>query len=114
MRPLRRAECRDFRPLRADGFSHHPYSRESAPDTRDETRRDRVQLGELDRLTSLLAELNAVGRLEAPLPLYLTEYGYETRPPDPLGVPPDAHARYLGHATLLAWRSGSVPKREPA
>ncbi len=107
LRPLRRPECRGFRPLRADGFAHHPYSRDTAPDTRDDTR-DRVQIGELDRLTALLAELNAAGRLETPLPLYLTEYGYETKPPDPLGQPPDAHARYLGHATLLAWRSGSV------
>ena len=107
LRPLRRPECRGFEPLRADGFSHHPYSRETAPDTRDDTR-DRVQIGELDRLTSLLSELHAAGRFEAPLALYLTEYGYETFPPDPLGQPPDSHARYLGYATLLAWRSGSV------
>ncbi len=26
LRPLRRRECRNFRPLRADGFAHHPYS----------------------------------------------------------------------------------------
>lgn len=107
LRELTRPECRDFRPLRADGFAHHPYSLQTTPGARDDTA-DRVQIGELDRLTSLLGTLHAAGRLEAPLALYLTEYGYETYPPDPTGRPPVDHARYLGQATFLAWRRPEV------
>ena len=44
---------------------------------------DRVQIGELGKLTGLLAELHRRGRIERELPLFLTEYGYETNPPDP-------------------------------
>ena len=106
-RPLRRRECRRFRPLRADGFAHHPYSRNTTPGARDPSR-DRVQIGELDRLTDLLGDLHARGRLAQPLPLYITEYGYETKPPDPRGHTAADHARYLGQATYLAWRRPEV------
>ena len=107
MRPLRRRACRGFAPLRADGFAHHPYSLSTTPDDRDPGR-DRVQIGELDRLTGLLAELHRLGRTATPLPLYLTEYGYETNPPDPRGRPPEEHARFLAHATYLAWSRPEV------
>jgi hypothetical protein len=107
LRPLRRRECRRFRPLRADGFAHHPYSRRTAPDARDLTK-DRVQIGELDRLSWLLSELRRRGRLAQPLPIYITEYGYETNPPDPGGHTPEDHARYLGQATYLAWQRPDV------
>lgn len=107
LRPLRRRDCRGFRPLRADGFAHHPYSMDTDPDDRNLSK-DRVQIGELDRLTSLLTQLHGIGRLEAPLDLYLTEYGYETNPPDPAGRSPEEHARFLGHATYLGWTSANV------
>jgi len=107
LRPLRREECRDFTPLRADGFAHHPYSFDTAPAARDLSE-DRVQIGELDRLTSLLAWLYATGRFEKRQPLFLTEYGYETKPPDPTGRAPADVARYLGQATSLALRNPEV------
>lgn len=107
LRPLRRRACRDFAPLRADGFAHHPYSLDTAPDARDRSQ-DRVQIGELDRLTLLLSQLHSAGRFEKAQPLYLTEYGYETSPPDPTGQTEETHARYLGQATFLAWRSRDV------
>jgi hypothetical protein len=107
LRRLRRKECRRFRPLRADGFALHPYSRFTKPAARD-LKKDRVQIGELDRMTALLAVLAARGRLAKPLPLYITEYGYETNPPDPRGHTPQDVARYLGEATYLAWRQPEV------
>ncbi|MGI8945240.1 MAG: hypothetical protein ACR2GL_03255 [Thermoleophilaceae bacterium] len=107
LRPLRRRACRRFRPLEADGFAIHPYSRNTTPDARD-LARDRVQIGELDRLTDLLDALHERGRLADPLPLYITEYGYETGPPDPRGLAPEDHARYLAQATYLAWRRPEV------
>jgi len=73
------------------------------------TRLDEVGIGELGRLSDLLGALYAQGRIEHPLELYLTEYGYETNPPDPTrGVNPRAQARYLGLATFLAWQRPDV------
>lgn len=104
---VRTGACRDFRPLRADGFAMHPYSRRTTPGANDPAK-DRVQLGELYKLTTLLRQLREGGRLAKPLSLYITEYGYETDPPDPTGVDPATEARFAGDALLLAWRTPEV------
>jgi polysaccharide biosynthesis protein PslG len=42
-------------------------------------------------------------------PLWLTEYGYQTNPPDRLlGVAPSLQAAYLGEAALKVWRTPGV------
>ena len=52
-----------------------------------------------------MQQLHGAGRIDAEWPLYLTEYGYETRPPDPYAEhTPAQQARYLGWATFLAQR----------
>jgi hypothetical protein len=107
-RHLRRPECRDFKPLRADGFSQHPYSLYSAPDV-PSRERDFVRMGDLGRLSTLLTGLHRAGRIASQLPIYVTEYGYETNPPDVVrGVPLGSQARYHGQATFLAWRQPDV------
>ncbi|HYI36517.1 MAG TPA: cellulase family glycosylhydrolase [Thermoleophilaceae bacterium] len=104
LRPLRRPECRGFRALRADGFALHPYSLDTPPDALDPAA-DRVQIGELAKLTSLLAGLERRGRVARPLPLYLTEYGYQTDPPDPGKISQRLAGRYQGEALWLGWRA---------
>lgn len=104
LRPLAIPECAGFEPLRADGFALHPYSIGFAPDASN-PELDTVQLGDVGRLSDLLRDLQAAGRLGKELPLYITEYGYESNPPDvKRGVDPEEQARFLGHATYLAWR----------
>jgi len=69
----------------------------------------RRPIGELGRLSALLGALHARGRIERALPLYLTEYGYETNPPDRTrGVSERTQARYHGLATFLAWQRPDV------
>lgn len=107
-RPLQRRECRNFRPLRADGFSQHPYSIRTAPDVAS-AQRDWVRMGDLGRLSRLLRSLHRRGRIASQLPIYVTEYGYETNPPDVVrGVSLRTQARYHGQATFLAWRQPDV------
>ena len=104
LEPLRVPECRGFRALRADGFAIHPYSPTGAPDVSNPDP-DTAQIADLERLSGLLGELHGRGRISSPLPLYVTEYGYETNPPDPTrGVPLDVQARWHGLATFLAWQ----------
>ena len=82
LQPLNRPECRDFEPLPGDGWSHHPYSLDLAPWQAD-PRAENVRMADLDRLTTLLHRLHEAGRTRDDLPLYLTESGYQTAPPDP-------------------------------
>jgi hypothetical protein len=107
-RPLRGGECSDFRPLKADGFAHHPYSLHTAPDV-PSTDPDEVAIADMERLDDLLDQLHDGGRIANPLPVHITEYGYETNPPDRArGVSLHDQARYMGLSTFLAWQRPEV------
>ena len=56
LRPLDAPECADFRPLPGDGFSHHPYALGLPPGAHD-PRPETARIGDLDRMTRLLAQL---------------------------------------------------------
>ena len=108
LRALSRPECRDFAALPGDGWSHHPYSLELAP-WQPDPQRDNVRMADLDRLASLLRRLHALGRTRHDLPLYLTEAGYQTSPPDPTQTTSVAeHARRLPEAERIARRQPSL------
>ena len=102
LQPLRRPECRDFRPLRADGFAIHPYQFTTPPDAR-RGGPDSVTMANLSDLSDLLARLHDRGRIESRPRVYITEYGYETNPPDPFrGVPLDKQLLWMNQATAMA------------
>ncbi len=99
---LRALACAECPPLPGDGFSMHPYSGALPPGEHDPDP-DTVRLADLDRLRALLDELYDAGRLEEDLPIYLTEYGYQTNPPDPTwDVTPEQQARWLAEAEEIA------------
>jgi hypothetical protein len=109
---VRRAgRCRGFAPLRADALGYHPHSRRRPPD-RSNPNPANAQFGDLGRLLRVTDRLTRMGRLRAPgarLPLRLTEFGYQTRPPDRgIGVTLARQARYLQMAAYLAWRNPRV------
>jgi hypothetical protein len=102
--PLRTQECRGFQPLAADGYAHHPYSLGHPPATASVNPGD-VPLADAGRLERLLDALHGAHRFTTDLPLYETEYGYETNPPDPFGaISLQDQARFIGWSTFLAWR----------
>jgi hypothetical protein len=41
-------------------------------------------------------------------PIWLTEYGYQTNPPDPFGVSPNLQATYIGEAAMRAYQLAGV------
>ena len=95
-------------PLKADGYAHHPYDFRHAPNFQYPGA-DNATLGTLSNLTRGLDKLSRAGSLRktggGKLPLYLTEFGYETSPPDRrVGISLGRQARYLQQAAYLAWR----------
>ena len=92
--------CRGYTPLPGDGWAHHPYTGELAPWESDPDR-DSARMGDLERLIRELRELRS--RFRHNLPLYLTEFGDQTNPPDPTwDITPDEQARRLAEGERIA------------
>ncbi|MGH2866980.1 MAG: hypothetical protein ACRDNK_05350 [Solirubrobacteraceae bacterium] len=92
----------------ATGFAHHPYSFFLAPGA-SMSDPNFVPLADLGRLEHDLDRIFAAYAVPHRLPLYLTEYGYETDPPNPFrGVSVARQAAYLDEAEYLAWRDPRV------
>ena len=96
-------------PLEATAFAHHPYTKDLAPGTPDRSR-DAITMANLDTLTGLLdAIANKTGRVAAEMPIALTEFGYETQPPDPYnGVSLAEQADYSNIADAISWLNPRV------
>ena len=105
LKPLRVPECRRFEPIKADGWSHHPYSRYTTPGTSSQNPDD-APIADSGRLAALLKELRKAGRLAQDLPIFQTEYGYETKQDDPFHAPftREDQAAFIGWSTFLAWQ----------
>jgi hypothetical protein len=84
---------------RFDVYSHHPHppNYRRRPGTPPDSRRT-VTLGNIKVLTSLLNRLYGRKRL------WITEYGYQTRPPDYYGVSLGGQAAYVREAYAIAKR----------
>jgi hypothetical protein len=100
MQWLRRAGLKRF-----DAYAHHPYygSRFEKPTTVPKSKKA-VTLGNIG---VLIKQLNRTfGRDKR---LWITEYGYQTRPPDrAFGVPYTLQAKYVHQAVALARRTKRV------
>ena len=81
-----------------DALAHHPRSaggpRRHAHDADD------VSIPDMGKLRRLLEHVHKRARLWA------TEVSFDSRPPDPDGVPAQTQARWLEHAFELLWRGG--------
>jgi hypothetical protein len=93
--------------FRASGWAHHPYELTFAPN-RAPRDRDMVTIANLNRLASTLDSIRRRYGLGGGLPLYLTEFGYMTNPPSPLGVSLARQAAYLNEAEYIAYHNPRV------
>jgi hypothetical protein len=87
------------------GFAHHPYTKKLSPQKRDKGR-DAMTMANINTLPKALDKIAArTGLIPAEMPVFLTEYGYETSPPDPFsGVSPALQAEYINEGDYIAWR----------
>jgi hypothetical protein len=108
LKPLATPECRDFQPVPGDGWGHHPYANNRAPDRR--LGPDDAPIASVAKLADLLDRLVAAGRLAPGLhDIFLTEFGYETaRVGDRPALSEAQQARYLTWAEALATRVPAV------
>jgi hypothetical protein len=114
-RPLRGLDARALhchkrmKKLLATGWAHHPYTRAASRGPRAKVGPDDITLSKIGRLTSTLQRGAHRRRIRGKLPIYLTEYGYQTNPPDRYsGVRPSKAAEWLNESDWMAYRMPRV------
>ena len=88
-----------------DAYTHHPYplSPVETPSSHGCRNCPSITMATIPKLLIL------VRRYFGPKPVWLTEYGYQTNPPDTfLGVSPQRQATLLSLAAMRAWRLSRV------
>ncbi|MGH2941525.1 MAG: hypothetical protein ACRDLN_01930 [Solirubrobacteraceae bacterium] len=103
-------DCGDLaKGLAANGYAHHPYTKNISPSQRD-PEPDALTMANIGELGTLLDEMAAqTSAVEPGLALYMTEYGFETNPPDPFsGVPLPMQAKYNTLGEYLAYKDPRI------
>jgi hypothetical protein len=90
------------RPISADGWSHHPYNPEDPPFDRTPFH-NILAMGNIGRLTSALARAARAGATTRRLPVYITEFGTDSRE-----FSLKQQAEFNGIAEYMSWRNGRI------
>jgi hypothetical protein len=93
----------------ASGWSHHPYEL-IFPPNHAPTDPAFVTIANLGRLSDALQRILGVYGIDRSggMPLYLTEFGYQSKPPSPIGVSLARQAAYLDEAEFIAYTDPHV------
>ncbi len=89
-----------------DIFDMHPYT--TGGPTHEGGVND-VQLGDLQKLKTLLAAADRAGRIKGAFehtPLWIMEMSWDTNPPDPGGLPMKIESRWIAEALFNSWSLG--------
>ncbi len=113
--PTKTAASRRFRTahpalFKASGFADHPYPLNLPPTKASSPDPDYTEFSELSRLGSVLDRVQRSYGSRTRLPIYVTEYGYITNPPNHSNhyVSPATAAYYMNWTEYLSWRNPRV------
>ena len=96
--------CTHAKRIKASGISHHPYARGAGVPTSPKQRRGSITIGTIGRMLAIVRAARHSRVAPRRLPVYLTEFGVSTRPPDrKFGVPLNRQAQYLNLVDYLAF-----------
>jgi hypothetical protein len=91
----------------ADIWATNPYT--TGGPTHSAPGPDDVSIGDLPEMRRLLRAADRAGHVRSrlsPVPFWVTEFAWDSKPPDPGGLPLWLHARWAAEALYRMWRSG--------
>lgn len=92
------------RPAQFDIWSMHPYT-EGGP-THRAAQRGNVSLGNLPDMRRVLDAARRHGRVARNVRFWVTEFSWDTKPPDESAIPLKLHSRYVAETFFRAWQQG--------
>jgi hypothetical protein len=105
-RAARQRGCRRVGRIPTSGFAYHPYTLAGGPRVREAG--DDAAIGQLGRVRATLDKLARRGKLPRRLKIWITEFGYQTRPPDPFGTPIGRAPNLMDLSEWIAYRNPRV------
>jgi hypothetical protein len=109
-RAARIRKCKGYKRLKVTGVAHHAYSRGAGSSPRARaTGRSTITLRYINRLFKWLNRGAKRGRIRRGLGVWITEFGFQTRPPDRFaGAPMRKAVRWLNEADWIIWNRGRL------
>jgi hypothetical protein len=98
--------CRRVGRIPTSGFAYHPYTLAGGPNVNEA--RDDAAIGQLGRVRATLDKLARRGKLPRRLRIWITEFGYQTKPPDPFGTPIGRTPNLMDLSEWIAFRNPRV------
>ena len=98
--------CRRVGRIPTSGLAYHPYTLAGGP--RVDEARDDAAIGQLDRVRRTLDALARRGKLPPRLKIWITEFGFQTKPPDPFGTPIRRAPALMDLSEWIAYRNPRV------
>ena len=102
--------CRKFKRLAVKGFAHHPYQRGgSRPPAEPPQAAGEITISSPSRLRRVLDQAARARRIPRRLPVFYTEFGFQTNPPDRIfGVRVALQPGYINQSDWMAYRDRRV------
>jgi hypothetical protein len=98
--------CTNYKPLPGTGIAYHPYTLAQGPEALTPLADD-ATINDLTRLDRALRKLSR--RFEDhKMPIWITEFGYQTDPPDPFASPLALVPRFMSESEWLAYHDQRV------
>jgi hypothetical protein len=91
------------------GVAHHPYTSGAGHSPHWRGGRNDITIATIGRLALWLDRAASRGRIGRGLPIYYTEYGVQTNPPDRFaGTSLRNQAKWINESDYMTWRNGRV------
>jgi hypothetical protein len=98
--------CTNFKPLPGTGIAYHPYTLAQGPDALTPLADD-ATINDLTRLDRALKKLSR-RFVDRNMPIWVTEFGFQTDPPDPFASPITLVPRFMSESEWLAYHDQRV------
>ena len=101
-----RPSCEENMPVRFDVWAHHPYT--SGGPTHRANLPDDVSIGDLPEMRAVLNAGASTGHIRSigPVRFWVTEFSWDSNPPDPQALPLSLHTRWTAEALYRMWTHG--------
>jgi hypothetical protein len=103
----RKRGCVGFKSLPGTGLAYHPYTLAGGPGV-STPNKDDATISNLSRITHVLSKLRAKKKIKRSWPIWITEFGFQSDPPDRYQTPIGKIPGFMGWSEYLAFKNSRV------